>query len=250
LNKGLFSEGALLLFGLFVKIIIMTIIKKEDWDRYFREGKDFSPVNDLFIEDFLNFLKSLGLKNIKYILDLGCGTGNFTVKLAKRGYRVKAVDYSFEAIKIAKEKAKKAGISNLIDFEINDIEKIEFEKEKYDLVILRLVYAFIKNKKRLLSKVKRSLSKKGWVLLETPVIFRDCKYSKDYKNIAVDYISLIKLLRKNFKNVILFDKQYTRENGLMLSLLLSNYKLKEVKDPFVKTIIQYSHNYLKTLYKR
>jgi cyclopropane fatty-acyl-phospholipid synthase-like methyltransferase len=64
--------------------MIMTIIKKEDWDRYFKEGKDFSPVNDLFIEELLNVLKSLGLKNIKYILDLGCGTGNFAVKLAKR----------------------------------------------------------------------------------------------------------------------------------------------------------------------
>jgi 2-polyprenyl-3-methyl-5-hydroxy-6-metoxy-1,4-benzoquinol methylase len=229
--------------------MIMNIIKKEDGDRYFKEGKDFSPVNDMFIEDLLNFLKSLGLKNIKYILDLGCGTGNFTVKLAKRDYRVKAIDYSVEAIKIAKEKAKKEGVSNLIDFEINDIEKIEFEKEKYDLVILRLVYAFIKNKKRLLSKVKRSLSKKGWVLLETPVTFRNRKYSKDYKNIAVDYISLIKFLRKNFKNVILFDKQYTRENGLLLSLLLSDYKLKEVKYHFVKIILQYSNYYLKNLYK-
>jgi 2-polyprenyl-3-methyl-5-hydroxy-6-metoxy-1,4-benzoquinol methylase len=143
----------------------MTIIKKEDWDRYFKEGKDFSPVNDLFIEDLLNFLKSLGLKNIKYILDLGCGTGNFAIKLDKKGYRVKAIDYSVEAIKIAKEKAKKEGVSNLIDFEINDIEKIEFEKEKYDLVILRLFYAFIKNKKSLLFKVKKSLSLKGWVLL-------------------------------------------------------------------------------------
>jgi 2-polyprenyl-3-methyl-5-hydroxy-6-metoxy-1,4-benzoquinol methylase len=229
--------------------MIMTIIRKEDWDRYFKEGKDFSPVNDLFIEDLLNFLKSLGLKNIKYILDLGCGTGNFTIKLAKKGYRVKAIDYSVEAIKIAQEKAKKAGINDLIDFEINDIEKIDLEKEKYDLVILRLFYAFIKNKKSLLFKVKKSLSLKGWVLLETPVTFRNRKYSKDYKNIAVDYISLIKLLRKNFKNVILFDKQYTRENGLLLSLLLSNYKLKEVKQNFVKTLLQYSHHYLKNLYK-
>jgi protein-L-isoaspartate(D-aspartate) O-methyltransferase len=228
----------------------MTIIKKEDWDRYFKEGKDFSPVNDLFIEDLLYFLKSLGLNNIKYILDLGCGTGNFAVKLAKRGYTVKAIDYSVEAIKIAREKAEKAGVSDLIDFEINDIEKIEFEKEKYDLVILRLVYAFIKNKKRLLFKVKKSLSLKGWVLLETPVTFRYRKYTKDYKNIAVDYISLIKLLRKNFKNVILFNKQYTRENGLLLFLLLSDYKLKEVKYHFVKTILQYSYYYLKNLYKR
>jgi 2-polyprenyl-3-methyl-5-hydroxy-6-metoxy-1,4-benzoquinol methylase len=204
----------------------------------------------LFIEDLLNFLKSLGLNNIKYILDLGCGTGNFAVKLAKRGYTVKAIDYSVEAIKIAREKAEKAGVSDLIDFEINDIEKIEFEKARYDLVILRLVYAFIKNKKRLLSKVKRSLSKKGWVLLETPVTFRYRKYTKDYKNIAVDYTSLIKLLRKNFKNVILFDKQYIRENGLLLFLLLSDYKLKEVKYHFIKTILQYSYYYLKNLYKR
>jgi protein-L-isoaspartate(D-aspartate) O-methyltransferase len=228
----------------------MTIIKKEDWDRYFKEGKDLSPVNDLFIEDLLNFLKNLGLNNIKYILDLGCGTGNFAVKLAKRGYTVKAFDYSVEAIEIAREKTEKAGVSDLIDFEINDIEKSEFEKARYDLVILRLVYAFIKNKKRLLSKVKKSLSLKGWVLLETPVTFRYRKYTKDYKNIAVDYISLIKLLRKNFKNVILFDRQYTRENGLLLSLLLSDYKLKEVKYHFVKTILQYSYYYLKNLYKR
>jgi len=226
----------------------MLIISK-DWDRYFKEGKDFSSVNDLFIEDLLNFLKSLGLKDIKYILDLGCGTGNFAVKLAKRGYRVKAVDYSVEAIKIATEKAKKAGVNNLIDFEINDIEKIEFEKEKYDLIILKLVYAFIKNKKRLLSKAKKSLSLKGCVLLETPVTFRNRKYNKDYKNIAVDYISLIKLLRKNFENVILFNGQYTRENGLLLSLLLSDHKLKEVKHNFVKTLLQYSHYYLKNLYK-
>jgi 2-polyprenyl-3-methyl-5-hydroxy-6-metoxy-1,4-benzoquinol methylase len=226
------------------------LITSKDWDRYFKEGKDFAPVNDLFIEELLNFLKSLGLKNIKYILDLGCGTGNFTIKLAKKGYRVKAIDYSVEAIKIAQEKAKKAGINDLIDFEINDIEKIEFEKERYDLVILKLVYAFIKNQKRLLAKVKKSLSLKGWVLIETPVTFRNRKYNKDYKNIAVDYISLIKLLKKNFKNVILFNKQYTRENGLLLSLLLSDYKLKEVQNPFVKTTIQYSYNYFKTLYRR
>jgi hypothetical protein len=60
----------------------------------------------------------------------------------------------------------------------------------------------------------------------------------------------MKLLKKNFKNVILFDKQYTRENRLLLSLLLPDYKLKEVKDPFVKTLLQYSHYYLKNLYKR
>jgi 2-polyprenyl-3-methyl-5-hydroxy-6-metoxy-1,4-benzoquinol methylase len=168
----------------------------------------------------------------------------------KDDYIVKAIDYSFEAIKIAKEKAKKEGVSDLIDFEINDIEKIEFEKEKYDLVILRLVYAFIKNKKMLLSKVKKSLSLKGWILLETPVTFRNRKYNKDYKNIAVDYINLIKFLKKNFKNVILFDKQYTRENGLVLSFLLSDYKLKEVKYHFIKTLLQYSYYYLKNLYKR
>ena len=40
-------------------------------------------------------------------IDLGCGTGNYAIYLASRGFDVTGIDISPTAIKIAKEKAKK-----------------------------------------------------------------------------------------------------------------------------------------------
>ena len=43
-------------------------------------------------------------------IDLGCGAGNYAVYLASRGFDVTGVDFSSEAIKIAKQNAKKISV--------------------------------------------------------------------------------------------------------------------------------------------
>src|SRR5258708_38531190 len=44
------------------------------------------------------------------IIDLGCGTGRIGIPLAKRGFSVLGVDLSEEMLKVAREKAKQAGV--------------------------------------------------------------------------------------------------------------------------------------------
>ena len=44
-------------------------------------------------------------------LDLGCGTGTNAVELARRGYRVTAVDFVPTAIQTARDKAQAANVS-------------------------------------------------------------------------------------------------------------------------------------------
>lgn len=43
-------------------------------------------------------------------IDLGCGTGNYAVYLASRGFDVTGIDVSKTAIKIAKDNARKKGV--------------------------------------------------------------------------------------------------------------------------------------------
>src|SRR5262249_29159934 len=43
------------------------------------------------------------------LLELGCGTGTNAIELARRGYRVTAVDYVEQAIQTARRKAQAAG---------------------------------------------------------------------------------------------------------------------------------------------
>ena len=63
---------------------------------------------DVPYDKWLNFYKSVFKKfsaNPKLVLDLGCGTGSMSVKLAKEGYEVIGVDGSSEMLSIAMEKA-------------------------------------------------------------------------------------------------------------------------------------------------
>lgn len=65
-------------------------------------------------------------------LDVGCGTGTDAIFLAQNGYDVSAVDISEEAVKIAKSKAQKAGVS--ADFKAGNVLDTSFEDETFDFI--------------------------------------------------------------------------------------------------------------------
>ncbi|MFC7372700.1 class I SAM-dependent DNA methyltransferase [Fictibacillus iocasae] len=71
------------------------------------------------------FKKKLAAHNLtgKRVLDIGCGTGSFSVRLAKEGYNVTGIDLSSEMLMIASEKAAKENVS--IAFFEQDMREIE-----------------------------------------------------------------------------------------------------------------------------
>ena len=50
------------------------------------------------------------------VLDLGCGAGDNAIELARRGYRVLGMDLVPEALRMAREKAEKAGLARPPEF--------------------------------------------------------------------------------------------------------------------------------------
>jgi ubiquinone/menaquinone biosynthesis C-methylase UbiE len=73
------------------------------------------------------------------VLDLGCGSGQVTLPLARGAARVVAVDVSAEAIEMLEERARREGISN-VQAVAQPIETLELESESFDLVVSN--YAF------------------------------------------------------------------------------------------------------------
>lgn len=49
-------------------------------------------------------------ENINKIIDLGCGTGEITIRLAKKGYHLFGIDYSSEMLSYAEQKAFKENV--------------------------------------------------------------------------------------------------------------------------------------------
>jgi len=83
--------------------------KNEDSYELFSEYYDIVISETLQSEiNFLDSLFKLFGKNIKNILDLGCGTATHAVSLEKIGYRITCCDISDSMLKIAKQKIEKS----------------------------------------------------------------------------------------------------------------------------------------------
>jgi ubiquinone/menaquinone biosynthesis C-methylase UbiE len=68
------------------------------------------------------------------VVDLGCGSGQVTLPLARDAVDVMAVDVSAEAIKMLEQRAKDEGISNIHAL-AQPIETLELDPESVDLVV-------------------------------------------------------------------------------------------------------------------
>ena len=67
------------------------------------------------------------------ILDLGCGSGRFSIGAAQIGHNVTGMDITPEAISAATEKAKKLNLSN-VNFLVGDMTDMPFKNNEFDYV--------------------------------------------------------------------------------------------------------------------
>lgn len=105
------------------------VFKKEYANVYdsLYQSKDYEKECD-FIEEIFHKHS----KNVKTILDIGCGTGGHAFILAKRGYEVTGIDRSEDMLKTARANAKKAGLK--IDYRKCSIQDLKLNI-KFDVVI-------------------------------------------------------------------------------------------------------------------
>ncbi|MBZ2174549.1 class I SAM-dependent methyltransferase [Schnuerera sp. xch1] len=110
------------------------------------------------------------------ILDIGCGTGNFSIKLAKMGCEVVAIDISNEMLKVAKSKAKKENLD--IEFHNMNVYDLKFEDEYFDGVLSITAFEFVNNPKRAMIEIFRVLKPSGKLIIG--VINKDSKWGEMY----------------------------------------------------------------------
>ncbi|MFV9511327.1 class I SAM-dependent methyltransferase [Tepidibacillus sp. LV47] len=102
-------------------------------------------------------------KENEKVLDLGAGTGTYSLWLARRGLKVTALDQSKEMLNIAQEKAEKEGLK--IDWHLGDAHQLPFENETFDLVVSVTAIEFMDDPNKVLFEAMRVLKPNGRLVI-------------------------------------------------------------------------------------
>lgn len=100
----------------------------------------------------------------KYVLDVGCGVGATPCFIAKKyGCRVVGVDILPAMVERSKERAKREGIIDQVEFRVADAQALPFDDALFDAVITESVTAFPKDKQKAVDEYARVTKPGGYV---------------------------------------------------------------------------------------
>ena len=111
-------------------------------------------------EELVELIDSGKIKPCK-VLDVGCGEGFYSIYLASKGFEVTGMDLAENAIKLAKQNAKKSEVK--IKFIAMDISEINKLNEKFDFILGWAILHHIipEKRKKYVEKLSKLLNKNG-----------------------------------------------------------------------------------------
>jgi ubiquinone/menaquinone biosynthesis C-methylase UbiE len=127
----------------------------------------FRPGYSVHVVDFIIATAGLGAESV--VLEIGCGTGQLTERLAGCGFRLTAIDIGPSMIAAARQRVTGAGVS----FEVTSFEELAAAEASFDLVISAAAFHWI-DPEVAFSKSARLLRRGGWLaLLGTDDLYDD-----------------------------------------------------------------------------
>lgn len=100
----------------------------------------------------------------KRVLEVGCGLGRTACYIAKRhGCMVVGVDISERMVDRSKERARREGVEDTVEFKVADVQNLPFGSAAFDAVIGESVTAFAVDKERAVSEYARVTKPGGHV---------------------------------------------------------------------------------------
>ncbi len=111
-----------------------------------------------------DLIELCSIDSSSYILDVGCGAGATPCFLAKRvGCRVVGVDILASMIERSRERAKREGVEDKVEFRVADAQDLPFDDSLFDAVITESVTAFPEEKQKAVDEYARVTKAGGYV---------------------------------------------------------------------------------------
>ncbi|MFQ5716181.1 MAG: class I SAM-dependent methyltransferase [Nitrospinales bacterium] len=131
------------------------------WERAYRTAE-----NEAFYERAFDYLaQKINAPENAAFLDAGCGSGSHSIRLAKRGFQVQAVDFSQNVLSLARENVKDMGLESKIKIQRQDICALSFDSESFPFIVSWGVLMHVPNFEKALGELVRVLKPGGILVL-------------------------------------------------------------------------------------
>ncbi|MDY6902792.1 MAG: class I SAM-dependent methyltransferase [Cyanobacteriota bacterium] len=112
-----------------------------------------------------DMLKMMEVEPGATVLDAGCGPGVHSIRTAKAGYRVCAIDISNTMLSEARQRAKVENVADKIEFHQKDLTKLDFPDNSFNYVFSWGVIIHIQNVEKALDELARIVKPGGKLAL-------------------------------------------------------------------------------------
>jgi ubiquinone/menaquinone biosynthesis C-methylase UbiE len=140
-------------------------------------------------------IELMRLQEGERVLDLGCGTGDFSIRIAKRAdsprVSIIAVDYVLDGLRRSRERVESLGAVSkpkvdlvVADLEVAKARRIPFRSEGFDAVLASLLVSYLEEPEELLREVFKLLRPGGRLVFSAPR--RDADLSKLYADMMAE----------------------------------------------------------------
>jgi len=182
----------------------------EEYDKYSRPQLEVGKL----------LIKKVNLKD-KEILEVGCHAGKLSLEIAKKAKYVLGIDLAPNAIKIAKERARKNKVKN-VEFSVANVENLKLNK-KFDIVVCNIAFHVFRDKKKALREIKGVLKNKGVFVVNilVPGIKNEEEFRKIYFSIMDSppyskYDSLVRFPASKERSPKKILKELFEKNGFKI----------------------------------
>lgn len=175
-----------------------------------------------------NKIKLLGNVKGKRILEVGCGGGQSSIALAKKGAICIGIDLSKEQLTFAEELAKKEKVK--IKFVKGNFQNLTkyFKSNSFDIAISAFAFQYSPNLKKLFKEIWKVLKNKGLFVFSMPHPFHDIIDVRIFKKTGY-----IKLERSYFA-VGRYEEVETWPDGSKHKFVGFHVKVSDIYNTLVK----------------
>ncbi len=224
------------------------MLLKNHFECFYRYSRNYNDIEHRVSEiDRLNRTQAIlnkVINNNSLVLDIGCGTANFTIRLVDICKKIVAMDFSEYVINSNRERYK--NFKDKIEFNWGRLPELEYESDQFNIILaLEVLYYLEQNEQvKAIREIYRCLKNGGHLVIST-VVDKKLRHSftiDEIRNLLepnFDIVLIEYIYRFLFRGLEQFLDMFDKLYNASMSQSFRHDILEKVDDVALKKILAF-----------